>query len=270
LTVRVRCPAKVNLFLAVGPRDASGYHPVRTVFQAISLFDWLIIDDATETTIVASNDPDFPEDNTIAKAVSLLQQRYPLPNLRVTLEQGIPPRSGLGGSSSDAAGILRAASRFVAQPLEPEVLLEIARLIGVDTPFFLVGGRARSEGYGERPAPLPDGPEEWMAVARPEIGCGSKEAYSRLDTLRYPFRGFPREDELYNDFERVAPEASLELKAMLLRLGAKDVALTGSGSAVFGRFASQKDAEQAAEALLDHGAPMAWAARTLTRAECLE
>ena len=38
-SVTVRVPAKVNLQLAVGPREADGFHNLVTVFQAISIYD---------------------------------------------------------------------------------------------------------------------------------------------------------------------------------------------------------------------------------------
>ncbi|MGH3338569.1 MAG: 4-(cytidine 5'-diphospho)-2-C-methyl-D-erythritol kinase, partial [Propionibacteriaceae bacterium] len=37
--VRVRVPAKINLALKVGAPRADGYHPLATVYQAVSVYD---------------------------------------------------------------------------------------------------------------------------------------------------------------------------------------------------------------------------------------
>jgi len=264
-TLIVRCPAKVNLFLAVGPRDERGYHPLRTVFQAIDLSDTLDIEvDSTEPGFFC-NDSSVPEDNTVTKAHGLLSELIELPPLRLTLTKRIPSESGLGGGSSDAAGFLRA----MGGSLSEETLMRIALEVGADVPFFLVGGLARAEGYGEKLEPLPDRPSEWLVIVRPDSGCPTGEAYRKLDELQYEWRDFPRGDELYNDFERVAPCECLDLIERLQVHGARDAALSGSGSAVFGRFAGELSAVAAQDALAAEGFGRSWVAKTLSRAESL-
>lgn len=237
----IECPAKINTFLAVGPPDARGWHPLRTVFQAIDLADTLTIEESEgdETTFSIR---DVPARNTVTEAVRLLREHVEIPPLRIHVEKRIPSESGLGGGSSDAAGVLR----LLGRDLREETLREIALKIGADVPFFLVGGRACAEGYGERLTPLPDLPERWLVLARPDEGCPTPEMFRRLDEKPRTFRDFPDEDVLYNDFERVAPCASLDLIERLLVHGADDAALTGSGSVVFGRFPSPEAAQRAA------------------------
>jgi len=259
--VVVSCPAKINTFLAVGPPDATGYHPIRTIFQAISLCDTLTVsDESLEPAAVAVRHEDkrltltcdwegLPEDNTIAKARRLLSEYGDLPHLWVHLEKRIPHESGLGGGSSDAAGLLRAASSFAMAPFAAIELHDVAIAVGADVPFFLVGGKARGEGYGEKLTPAPDDPERWLVVAKPDVGCSTAGAYQALDANPYPWRHFPEGDELYNDFERVMPCESDDWMEHLQLLGATGVGLSGSGSAVFGFFADQGSAERAHEDL---------------------
>ena len=263
----VSCPAKVNLFLAVGPKDARGYHPLRTVFQAVDLCDTLEIETGAERSEVTSDDPALPTDNTVAKALRLVAEVVSVPPLRVVLRKTIPAQSGLGGGSSDAAGLLRAVRALMGRGVTDRELREVALAVGADVPFFLVGGRARGEGYGERLTPLEDAPTEWLALAMPDVRCPTPEMYRRLDDLSYPWREFPEGDELSNDFERVAPCECLDLIERLDALGAKGAGLSGSGSAVFGRFSSQEEAETAVERLKGEGASWAYAARTLGRKE---
>lgn len=264
---RTLCPAKINLFLAVGPIDSRGYHPLRTTFQAISLADELDIEwNAAEPGFFCS-DPSVPEDNTVTKTLRLLGEIVALPPLRITLTKHVPAESGLGGGSSDAAGLLRIVGRRYSLP--PAELAGIALAVGADVPFFLLGGAAHAEGYGEKLTPLPDRPPEWLVIARPPVGCPTGPAYRALDALTYDWREFPTSDVLYNDFERVAPCESIELIERLQVHGARDAALSGSGSAVFGRFADEAMANRAADLVREEGLGQAWVCHTLSRSESL-
>jgi len=269
MAVVVKCPAKVNLFLSVGPRDSRGYHPLRTVFQAISLYDVLTIERSSQNDFTCDW-PGMPENNTVVKAMRLLSEIVRLPALKVTLEKRIPDQSGLGGGSSDAAGFIRGALRLVeSRPSEAD-LRDIALAIGADVPFFLVGGRARGEGYGEILTPLDDGPEQWMLLVRPPVGCPTAEAYRRLDALDYPWKDWDEADHLYNDFERVMPDECRQTKQRLLELGASGALLTGSGSAVLGLFRTRDDAIRAESAFQNcTNPPMSWVVRSISRAESL-
>lgn len=263
----MRCPAKVNTFLAVGPRDERRYHPLRTEFQAVSLCDTLTFWPSDQFRIT-SDWADLPKDNTIEKAARLLTELSEVPTMRVHLEKRIPTESGLGGGSSDAAGFLRGLSRLLPGQWPEHVLQDVARAVGMDVPFFLVGGRARAEGYGERLTPLPDLPNRFLVIARPVVGVATGSAYEALDHLDYPWRDWPEGEELYNDFERVMPGACREAIDRLLAAGAERAGLSGSGSAVFGFFGSQGEAERVAA---DWPAELgqAWAVRTLIREESL-
>ncbi|MBS1716654.1 MAG: hypothetical protein JSS72_02850 [Armatimonadetes bacterium] len=249
--------------MAVGPVDARGYHPIRTVFQTITLFDTLEVELADKTSITC-NWSDFPAENTLTKMLRLAREIH-CPELKIHLTKRIPAQSGLGGGSSDAVGVLKALERLSPVPLTPEHQMDFARAVGADVPFFLLGGTAKGEGYGEKLTPLPDGPTRWLVVARPDEGVDTAKAYKRLDETERPFKEF--EDGLYNDFERVAPCGSLELIDRLRVHGASEAGLTGSGSAVFGWMPDQGSADKVADKLKREGWPYAEAARTLARSE---
>jgi 4-diphosphocytidyl-2-C-methyl-D-erythritol kinase len=263
----VRCPAKLNLFLSVGPADFRRYHPIRTIFQAIDLCDTLEVSVSERNQVVCA-DPNVPEENTVTRTLRLLAEIVDLPPLKVVLNKQIPTQSGLGGGSSDAAGLMRAAQHIAKLPIPRAELFGLAQTIGADVPFFLIGGLAKAKGYGERLTPLPDPPERWFVIARPDVGCDTKVAYQRLDEATYEWRDFPERDDLYNDFERVAPCESIDLLERLQIHGAADAALSGSGSAVFGRFLTQDQAESAASKVRSE-APQVWVARSLSRTDSL-
>jgi 4-diphosphocytidyl-2-C-methyl-D-erythritol kinase len=256
----------VNTFLSVGPPDRRRYHPIRTIFQAVGLFDHLemrLADrDEFECNVA------LPEDNTVFRTVRLLREVANVPPLALRLEKSIPSESGFGGGSSDAAGVIRGVLALVPQPVPEKELQFVASTVGADVPFFLVGGRAIGEGYGEILRPLPDPEPAWMVLARPEIGCSTPEMYAKLDSVARQWAPLPEDLDLaYNDFERVAPCECLELIDRLASLGARRAGLSGSGSGVWASFPTRGQAEEAA-ALAN--APHAWVAPLLTRRESLE
>jgi 4-diphosphocytidyl-2-C-methyl-D-erythritol kinase len=262
LSLIIQCPAKINLFLSVGKKDHRGYHPLRTIFQAISLYDELQIERASELSFTC-DDQNVPEDNTVIRAARLMMEVADFPPVAVKLIKRIPSEAGLGGGSSDAAGIIRAAKALMSAKLPEYEKKAIAKSIGADVPFFLLGGRACAEGYGEKLTSMPSpNPIEWYVVAQPEDRCNTKAAYDQLDSSEYEWKQFPTEDILYNDFERVAPCGSLDLIERLQVYGARDAGLTGSGSAVFGRFSTEEDAKRA-ETKLQKEAPFVCVASSL-------
>ncbi|MEA2554507.1 MAG: 4-diphosphocytidyl-2-C-methyl-D-erythritol kinase [Fimbriimonadaceae bacterium] len=257
------------MFLSVGPRDPFGYHPLRTTFQAVGLEDDLYIETTDGETEISFNWPWIPEQNTISKALALVSEIATVPPLKIEVTKRIPIESGLGGGSSNAAGILRAVQKLTGVGSTAE-LHSVAAAVGTDVPFFLLGGRAQGIGYGDHLMALRDEPREWLLIARPEVGCPTPEMYAKLDEQSYEWKDFPEEDILYNDFERVAPCECLDLIERVCALGAKDAGLSGSGSSVFGRFESEPLAEIACERLWEDFEGDVWVVPTLTRRESLQ
>lgn len=246
---RATCFAKVNLFLAVGPIDARGYHPVRSIMQTVGLADELEISESSEDAVECDG-MSLPMENTLTKTLRLVREVAPVPMISLRLTKRIPSEAGLGGGSSDAAGLIRLLAELYPSALPPYVQQDIAATVGCDVPFFLVGGTAKAEGYGERVSPLPDLAERGVVIVKPVDGVSSKEAYARLDQKSYPWLEFPCEAlELHNDFERVAPCVCGEIAERLQIHGCSAAQLTGSGSAVFGLTETTEAAQHVAEAM---------------------
>jgi len=269
MTLLVPCPAKLNLFLAVGPPDARGYHPLRTVFQAVGLFDEMRIQLDVSATSVEFVGAEVPANNTVTKALRFMAEFTDLPKMGISVTKRIPAEAGLGGGSSDAAGVIRAVRRLVPERFSERDAQTVALAVGADVPFFLAGGRCRATGYGEVLTPLPDGPPTWALVVKPSVGCSTPEMYRRLDELSYEWREFPEDESFYNDFERVAPCECGDLAERLGVFGASSAGLSGSGSAVFGSFDSEALALAARERVLSEGLGEVWVVPFLGRAESL-
>jgi len=188
--VTVRVPAKVNLQLAVGPPRADGYHPLVTVFHAVSLFDEVTVLPAEKTSLSVSGEDAaaVPRDrsNLAWKAASALVQAAGLRGsaVEIRIAKRIPVAAGLAGGSADAAATLLACNELWQTGLSPRDLSELATGLGSDVPFALMGGTAVGRGRGEQLTPaLASGSYHW-ALAFGHEGLSTAQVYSTFDRLR--------------------------------------------------------------------------------------
>ncbi len=254
-------PAKLNISLEVFGRRPDGYHDIRSVMVPVSLYDEVAVEEIPGGIVVECDDPDVPVDaaNTCHRAASLFRERAGLPaGVRIRIRKGIPSQAGLGGGSSDAAATLKGLYALTDSRLPPEELLALAARVGADVPFFTLGSAALVEGFGEALTPIPWKDPFHAIVVKPPFGMSTREGYERLrrGPMEAPPRGqvpsFPDLSALAaavrNDFEEAWAPARPEiarLKAALLAAGALAAGLSGSGSTVFGLFATAGDAAEA-------------------------
>jgi 4-diphosphocytidyl-2-C-methyl-D-erythritol kinase len=257
-----RAPAKINLTLEVLARRADGLHGIRTVMVPLELADEVIVETSERFTFACEHTELGTGDNLAVRALRALGA---LPPFRLELRKRIPVQAGLGGGSSDAAAVLRAAmcGAFGTPPAAD--WLQVARSLGSDVPFFLAGTGALVEGTGERVTPLGAMPRWHALVVKPPVGVSTADAYARVDRTERPVR--PRgssvsiaaatalqrgdfeavQSLLHNDFQPAIAGSSPPVAAALDALaaaGAVRPLLAGSGSCVF---ALAPDAEEVAE-----------------------
>ena len=268
-SVEVDAPAKVNLALRVLDREPSGYHQIETLFQAIEMVDRIEIElvgpEAGTLLEIVGLDTGPPEQNLVVRAARAYQEASGLAGgLRLRLEKRIPPGTGLGGGSSDAAATLVALNTLSGGRLGPEQLAEIAAGLGADVPFFLCGSPlALGQGRGERLTPLPPLPPLPLVVAFPGPAVSTSAAYQALDRRR-------EEGVASGAGASLGPDAAANWNAAL-RVAGNDfldtvlamhpevgrvreamqatapvlVALSGSGSALFAIYESETHARRA-------------------------
>lgn len=153
-SVRVETPAKINLYLGVGPLRDDGYHELATVFQALDLVDHLDAT-ATGTTVrlrVAEGGDRVPTGGTnlVVKAARLLKKRYRVPaGAELVLSKSIPVAGGMAGGSADAAAALVACNAVWGLARSQAELIELAAELGSDVPFSVHGGTALGASRGE-------------------------------------------------------------------------------------------------------------------------
>ncbi|NPV46170.1 MAG: 4-(cytidine 5'-diphospho)-2-C-methyl-D-erythritol kinase [Armatimonadetes bacterium] len=280
VSLAVRCPAKVNLTLEVLGRRPDGYHELRTVFQAISLADELVlVRDRAADPLVVSGFATPVADNLCLQALAAFRELRPVPDdLVLRLHKRIPVGAGLGGGSSDAAGVLVALDRWFG-PVGDEALRQLASALGSDVAFFRHGGTMLGQGRGEVLSALPSLPPTWLVVAWPQQHLSTREAYAALRPEDFTAGAHTtalvraletgcglRElaEGMYNVFERpvlkLCPQIA-QAKHGLLRAGSQAALLSGSGAAVFGVFPGAASAQRAALELRQAGL---WATAAVT------
>jgi 4-diphosphocytidyl-2-C-methyl-D-erythritol kinase len=193
--VVARAPAKVNVHLAVAPLGPDGYHEVRTVYLAVSLFDTVTVRPAGELAIEVTGDfaggrtgPDrVPTDrrNIVWQAAELLAERAGVrAEAAVTIDKSIPAAAGLAGGSADAAAALVALDALWGTHATRGDLAELAAQLGSDVPFSLLGGVALGSGRGEQLSPVLARRRWHWALGIAGEGLSTPAVYGELDRLR--------------------------------------------------------------------------------------
>ena len=191
-SVTVRVPAKVNLQLSVGPREADGFHNLVTVFQAISIFDDVTVTfgppkSGLSISITGDQRHGVPADdsNLAIKAIALMAKEYDLEiDAHVEIKKLIPVAGGMAGGSADAAAAIVAIDYLYSLGMSREEMTEIAAQLGSDVPFMLSGGTAIGTGHGDQlTAALSRGTYHWV-LALSSIGLSTPAIYNECDRLR--------------------------------------------------------------------------------------
>jgi 4-diphosphocytidyl-2-C-methyl-D-erythritol kinase len=273
---RVASPAKVTLHLRILRRRSDGYHDVRIALAPVALYDRLRFAPGgragVRLSVAGAQALGPPRENLVRRAALAFQQALGRPlALRVRLEKAIPAASGLGGGSGDAAATLVALNRSHGRPLGPGRLRELARGLGADVPFFLEPRPAWAEGIGERLAPLAGLPALELLVLAPPLSIATAEAYALAHAEADGGPAPAAEPDLrsvegvvaglFNAFEAVLlPRHPVlgEAKAALREAGALGALLSGSGSALFGVFATAAARDAAAQRLAGRAAAQGW------------
>ena len=247
--------AKINLTLDVLGKRPDGYHDLQSVMQTISIRDDVEIDIGTgKPWCLKCDKEDIPTDETNLawKAAKLyLDTMGKDPDgLEIRITKRIPTQAGLGGGSADAAAVLRALNRHYGEPLSIWALAELGAQVGSDVPFCTLCGTAMVEGRGERLRKLPDLPECFFVVCKPDFSASTPELYKKLDETVIPKHPDNQAmesallagdlgkvaEQVFNVFDPVVTAEHLEMnyiKSIFNSYGAVAYQMTGSGSALF-------------------------------------
>jgi 4-diphosphocytidyl-2-C-methyl-D-erythritol kinase len=284
--VTKRAPAKVNLSLLIGPKDAEGMHELFTVFAPVDLHDELEITlearpaGGFEGDLRVKCRVDDGESNLAAKALRALERHTGwVFTGRVDIDKHIPVGAGMGGGSSDAAAALLAGVQTLIEAGGPvpdrTQLLALAREIGADVAFFLDPRPAIGRGVGEilEPIELPELPlvvvpsERHLSTERVYKAYDDQQPFGnravfdlRADTAGRNWRQVRDVGQaarlLENDLEKIAYSLIPTLltdREVLVREGATAALVSGSGPTLFGLCGSGEKAEEVTRRMVQRG-----------------
>ena len=272
--VKIFAPAKINLSLHVTGQRSDGYHMLDSLVVFVDVGDQISAEAANETTLAVSGPfaQGVPTDgqNLVVKAA----EASGLP-MALTLDKHLPPSSGIGGGSADAAATLRAAMRLGGAQMTKDHAL----LLGADVPVCLASKSTRMQGVGDVLTPVTL-PALHLVLVNPRVEVPTPDVFARLERKdnppmpkvlpRWPdslafvdWLGTQRND-LQDPAAKVAPEVAAVLVALALSPEVLLARMSGSGATCFGVYPDRSSAD-AADAQLSHSNPWWWvkAASTL-------
>ncbi|MCX7705512.1 MAG: 4-(cytidine 5'-diphospho)-2-C-methyl-D-erythritol kinase [bacterium] len=255
--IRIKAPAKINLYLEIIGKRKDGYHNICSLVEKVDICDEIEISFFERNCIEFQGPWKIPRVNTVSKTIQKISSLFPeirKQPVKITVNKNIPPGSGLGGASSDAAGVLKACNKIWKLNLSVEDLVKIGATIGSDVPLFLFDNPCIIEGKGEVVYPLDKLPSLSFNLFIPGIQVSTKSIYKKVKMSKFPdltqtrsgikiFVNYWRKKEidrlgkmLFNRLEEVTLKLYNEIalgKKILEEISGKRFILTGSGGGIY-------------------------------------
>lgn len=270
--LELKALGKINLGLDVLGRRENGYHDVRMVMQTVYLYDRIIMKKSKTPGIrLETNLYYLPvnENNLAYQAAQMLKDEFHIEEgVSIQLDKHIPVAAGMAGGSSNAAAVLFGMNRMFSLGLSQKELMERGVKLGADVPYCIMRGTVLAEGIGEILTPLSPMPKCYVLIAKPAISVSTKMVYEKLDS--HEIEDHPDIDGILaglkagdlkkvagsmgNVLERVTVDAYPvidQIKKMMIKEGALNAMMSGSGPTVFGIFEEKATARKAADAIRD-------------------
>ena len=260
--------AKINLTLDILGLREDGFHEIATVMQSLALADTLTLTRQEEGITLRVDLPGLETDerNLAHRAAALVRKECGVRGgVHIDITKRIPVAAGLAGGSADAAAALRGMNELYALGLSDDRLCTLGAQLGSDIPFALMGGTVLATGRGEVMQALPDFPATYVVLAKPPVAVSTPWAYRSYDAQPPGFHpdnaafleALERGDRMRcaelvcNVLEPVTETAHPVIADYRTRMrahGALCAMMSGSGPTVFGLFAEERAAAEAAEA----------------------
>lgn len=272
--IQLKALGKINLGLDVLGKRENGYHDVRMIMQTVYLYDEVTLEKRQEPGITVSTNLIYlPTDKTniaYRAAKILLDEFGERRGVAIHLKKHIPVAAGMAGGSADAAAVLFGMNRMFGWKLSEKELMERGVTLGADVPYCIMRGTALAEGIGEKLTRLPAMPKCHLLIAKPPISVSTKLVYEKLDALAivdHPdidgiIEGLKDRDlirvagsmgnVLQNVTETEYPVIT-QIKEEMIKGGAINAMMSGSGPTVFGLFKERSMAKKTAEQIRQLG-----------------
>lgn len=269
--IYIKARAKINLNLEVFEKRKDNYHNLESVFQKVNLYDEMYIKKIKEDKFklnINIRELDNKE-NIIYKAYVKLKERYKtITGVEITVKKNIPMQAGMAGGSTDCAAFIIAMNKLFDLKLSKKEIESFGKSFGADVVPCFYNKAIKAEGIGDIITHIDTNFRYYMVIIKPQICCNTKEMFERLDTQdnikqlntsENIIKALKNKDikllakNLYNVFEEVIPEKESikNIKKELIKNGALNALMTGSGSSVYGIFEDKQSAKKAYMELKD-------------------
>jgi 4-diphosphocytidyl-2-C-methyl-D-erythritol kinase len=236
-SLKLDCPAKLNLNLSVVGKRIDGMHEIKTRFQLINLFDEMVIRRTSnkfvsvETNLVP---PIEDSNNIVFSAIKLLSDHIGKEiHCEVEIIKNIPLGGGLGGGSSNAAAALIGTNFLFKLGLSTEELMKLGEKLGADVPFFIFGKNAFASGIGQILEEDSKQLDDKYLLLFPQIHSSTKELFSKWDNLNKSVQKSILTNE-ENSFLPIFLDQNKDIKIIFHELcESNSFKLSGTGSTIF-------------------------------------
>lgn len=259
--MKLKACAKINLTLDIIGIRKDGYHIIDSVFQSVSLGDYVTVNKSDVITVSCTDTTICDESNIAYKAAQCFFKHVGISGgAQIIIEKHIPLASGLGGGSADAAAVIVALNKIYNTNLSADKLCHIGLSVGADVPFCIMGGTARVGGIGEQMIKLPDMPDCAILLIKHGQKLSTADMYKKVDAC--PQSNFYTQtvvdaikcgslntlcQNVYNAFSAVCNNDNLITDINCTKPFA--VSLSGSGPTVFAIYSNTLQASTAANTL---------------------
>ena len=259
----------MNLGLDVIRRREDGYHEVKMIMQTVRLYDRIILEKTQKGISMETNLSFLPvnEQNIAYRAAKMLMDEFHIQSgLHIKIDKHIPVAAGMAGGSTDGAAVLYGVNKIFELGLTKRQLMERGVKLGADVPYCIMRGTVLSEGIGEILTPVPSLPDCHILIAKPPVSVSTKHVYEnlKLDKIeKHPdidgmIEALRMEDlhgvtqRMENVLETVTipehPEIQ-QIKDLMIKDGALNALMSGSGPTVFGIFDDREKGMRARDLL---------------------
>ena len=199
-----------------------------------------------------------------------LKEQYKVINgIEVTVNKRIPMQAGMAGGSTDCAAFIIAMNKLFDLKLTKKEIESLGKSLGADVVPCFYNQAVKAEGIGDIITNIDTHFKYYMVIIKPKIACNTKEMFQKLDTEKgiqqlhtseNIIKALENKDiyllanNLYNVFEEVIQEKEIiqDIKKELIKNGALQALMTGTGSCVYGIFKDKQSAKNAYIALKDN------------------
>ncbi len=267
MSSKIKCPAKINLFLNIINKRPDGFHELQSLITKIDLFDELAVEKSTKFSLEINGEfAEFIEihNNLFTKILDYFVKNFNInPNLKITLQKNIPVGAGLGGGSSNGAYFIKILNEIFALKLSKIEMQKISLNFGSDIAFFFENEVCLMGGRGEFLTEISHFKNEFkklkILLINPKIHLSTKEIFQDFAQKNQQFSPKFAErifldkslqeilQNFNNDLEEPAiskAPAIAEILQNLRKFSPICAKMSGSGSSCFAIFDSEKNLQK--------------------------